>query len=117
VFARFIKPTLRREKLTVIRVDQKEHNRNINEVLMEELRAADLVIADLTYARRSVYFEAGFAERSAPVIYTARSDHFRSRSSDKHGNLPIHFDVSMRNVVAWTDPSDPTFCDRLAPSC
>jgi hypothetical protein len=34
--------------------------------------------ADLRYARPSVYFEAGYAERSVPVIYTVRRDHFRA---------------------------------------
>jgi len=114
LFARHLEPVLRREKLRVIRVDQTEHNRNINEVIMEELRLADVVVADLTYARPSVYFEAGFAERSTPVIYTARADHFRARDHDEHGNYRVHFDVSMRNIVSWKSPDDLTFSERLA---
>ena len=43
------------------RVDRIEHNDNIDTKIISEIEAADLVIADLTYARPSVYFEAGYA--------------------------------------------------------
>ena len=43
------------------RVDRIEHNDNIDTRIISEIEAADLVIADLTYARPSVYFEAGYA--------------------------------------------------------
>ena len=51
------------------RVDRIEHNDNIDTKIISEIEAADLVIADLTYARPSVYFEAGYAQRSIPVIF------------------------------------------------
>ena len=113
LFDRVLRPILAAEDLVVTRIDRKEHNRNINDVILEELSSADLVLADLTYARPSVYFEAGFAERSVPVIYTARSDHFRARDIDEHGNLRVHFDVSMRNVISWRNVADKSFPGRL----
>ena len=47
------------------RVDRIEHNDNIDQKIISELTEAALVIADLTYARPSVYFEAGYAQREA----------------------------------------------------
>lgn len=113
VFNKVIAPTLRRLKVSPIRVDIKEHNRNINEIIMEELDACSLVVADLTYARPSVYFEAGYAERKVPVVYTSRKDHFRAKDSDPNGNERVHFDVSMRNIVGWSSPSDKEFRRRF----
>jgi nucleoside 2-deoxyribosyltransferase len=49
------------------RVDRIEHNDNIDTRIISEIEAADLVIADLTYARPSVYFEAGYAQRAIPA--------------------------------------------------
>ena len=113
VYDRLIAPVVRRVGMTPVRIDRKEHNRNINEVIVDELKSADLVIADLTYARPSVYFEAGFAERVAPVIYAVRSDHFRPLPDDKDGNLRVHFDLSMRNIIGWSSESDRRFAGRL----
>jgi nucleoside 2-deoxyribosyltransferase len=56
------------------RVDRIEHNDKIDTKIISEIEAADLVTADLTYARPSVYFEAGYAQRAIPVIFTARPD-------------------------------------------
>jgi nucleoside 2-deoxyribosyltransferase len=58
------------------RVDRIEHNDNIDTRIISEIEAADLVIADLTYARPSVYFEAGYAQRairssSRPEVVTS----------------------------------------------
>lgn len=72
-----------------------------------------MVIADLTYARPSVYFEAGYAQRAIPVIFTARSDHFREHDNDPNGNRHVHFDLKMRNIIAWSSPNDDAFPGRL----
>src|SRR5215472_9716952 len=58
-----------------------EHNDDIDKRIMKEIKACDFAIADLTYARPSVYFEAGFAQRSVPV--TSRKDH-RSALCQEH---------------------------------
>jgi hypothetical protein len=49
------------------RVDRIEHNDNIDTRIISEIEAADLVIADLTYARPSVCSEAGYATPPAPL--------------------------------------------------
>lgn len=99
--------------IAAIRVDRVEHNDNIDDRITIEIEAADFAIADLTYARPSVYYEAGYAERSIPVIYTIRRDHLAPRADDEFGNLRLHFDLAMRNVIDWSAPDDPIFQSRL----
>jgi hypothetical protein len=96
------------------RVDRVEHNDDIDNRIIAEIEDADFLIADLTYARPSVYFEAGYAQRKIPVIYTVRHDHFRDKSDiDPHGNLRVHFDLQMKNIIDWRHPKDALFLRRL----
>lgn len=87
------------------RIDRIQHIENINNKLIHELDDADIAIVDLTYARPSVYYEAGYAQRKIPVIYTCRKDHLRS----KDDNLRVHFDVDRCNIIFWNDSSDESF--------
>ena len=109
--------TLARLGINAQRVDRIEHNENIDTRIISEIEAADLVIADLTYARPSVYFEAGYAQRAIPVIFTARTDHFRERDNAPNGNRHVHFDLKMRNIIGWSSPSDKTFSGTTDKAC
>jgi hypothetical protein len=97
-----------------IRIDRVEHNDDIDDRIIQELERASFAIADLTYARPSVYFEAGYAQRRIPVVYTCRRDHFRPRPNDENGNLRVHFDLQMKNIISWRDHLDRTFPKRLS---
>lgn len=99
--------------IAVVRIDRIEHNDDIDKKIISEIERADFVIADLTYARPSVYFEAGYAQRKVPVVYTARNDHFRGKPEDPHGNLRVHFDLQMKNIIAWASGEDSAFLTRL----
>lgn len=106
VYDSCVVPTLNRLSIQPLRVDRIEHNDDIDNKIMDLLVACDLALVDLTYARPSVYFEAGYAAGlSKPVVYTARSDHFRARDDDPAGLLRVHFDLQMKNIVAWTKPN------------
>ena len=95
-----------------LRVDRTEHNDDIDDKIVALMEQCDFAIADLTYARPSVYYEAGFVSgRNKPVIYTVRSDHLTP--SDEFGNLKVHFDLQMKNIIKWAGPSA-TFTRRLA---
>src|SRR5262249_24978205 len=74
----------------------------------------DFAIADLTYARPSVYFEAGFAQREVPVIYTCRGDHFKYQSEDSQEHHRVHFDLQMKNIIRWSSARDADFARKLA---
>ncbi len=110
LYERKILPVLGRNHITPVIIDRRESLEDVNKQIIEQLGAADLCIADLTYERPSVYFEAGFAQRAGPVIYTARSDHIAPRSSS---DGRVHFDLTMKPLIKWDSPSDRTFAKRL----
>jgi nucleoside 2-deoxyribosyltransferase len=99
--------------IKLVRVDRIEHNDDIDDRIITEIHRADFVLADLTYARPSVYFEAGYAQRAVPVIYTVRRDHFKDKPDDPNGNLRVHFDLQMRNIISWSGTGDRAFLKRL----
>src|SRR5689334_9792967 len=69
-----------KSRLNIRRVDRINHNNDIDDQILAELKEADFVVSDLTYARPSVYFEAGYAQgRPIPVIFTSRADHIGTR--------------------------------------
>lgn len=110
LYDRRILPVLRRNDITAVIINRRESTRDLNKQIIEQLEAADFCIADLTYARPSVYYEAGYAERRIPVIYTSRSDHIPPRTSP---DGRVHFDLTMKPLVRWETPTDKTFSKRL----
>lgn len=114
IYRHGILPVLRKLKIAPTRVDRVEHNEDIDDKIFQLLNEADLCIADLTYSRPSVYYEAGYASaRRIPVIHTARKDHFRDSDDDPYGIHRVHFDLQMKNIIDWSSPSQ-TFQRRLA---
>jgi nucleoside 2-deoxyribosyltransferase len=114
IYDRAMQPCLKSLSIKPIRIDREEHNDDIDDKIIEELEKASFVIADLTYARPSVYFEAGYAERNVPVIYTCRNDHFRPKPDDEHGIFRVHFDLQMKNIIGWKDNGENAFSKRLS---
>ncbi len=114
IYDRCIHPVLKSLKIVPLRVDRVEHNEDIDEKIIQLIETSDICIADLTYARPSVYFEAGHAlGLGKPVIYVCRSDHFKGRDDDSQDNLRIHFDLQMKNIIPWRDPTQ-AFSLRLS---
>jgi hypothetical protein len=101
-----IRPAIEAAGLTPCRVDRIVHNDRIDERIRREIARANVVVADLTYARPSVYWEAGFAERSSPVIYIVRADHFSQSDDDLLGNQTVHFDLRNANIIGWKGSGD-----------
>lgn len=117
IFDRAIRPVLSELKLRPYRADRVEHNDDIDDQIFKLIDQSHICIADLTYARPSVYYEAGYAFGTGkPVIYIARRDHFRHRENDPCGNLRVHFDLQMKNIIWWTEPNEAfknRLCNRL----
>ena len=111
IYDRHILPILSKLEVTPIRVDRKQHRDDLNNFIIRMIKECDIVLADLTYARPSVYYEAGFAERFSPVVYTIRTDHLSRSQSDEQ--LRVHFDLEMKKIVDWRDPNDNTSSKRL----
>jgi hypothetical protein len=82
---------------TAIRMLELEHNDKICDRIIVEVRRAQFVIADFTFQRGGVYFEAGFAAAlGRPVIWTCKACHFRH----------LHFDTRQYNHIKWEEASD-----------
>lgn len=105
-----IAPILRRNGVVPVILNRRQDNRDINYQIIEQLDKCDFCIADLTYARPSVYFEAGYAQRQVEVIYTVRADHL---GKGQHDDLRVHFDLQMKPLIVWKSPTDPIFSKGL----
>jgi hypothetical protein len=80
-----------------IRMLELEHNDKICDRIIVEVRRAQFVIADFTFQRGGVYFEAGFAQAlGRPVVWTCKACHFHR----------LHFDTRQYNHIRWEDPTD-----------
>lgn len=113
IYDKIILPVLKKYSIIPLRVDRIEHNEDIDDKIFSLIEGSDFCIADLTYSRPSVYYEAGFIYGSGkPVIYIARSDHFKPKISDPEGILNIHFDLQMKNIIPWSE-SNFAFRKRL----
>ena len=103
IYTRAILPSLKKLNIRPLRVDRINHNKKIDLKIIELIQSCDFAIADLTFARPSVYFEAGFIEGlGKSVIYLAREDHFSGKPEDHFGNEKIHFDLITKNIIAWS---------------
>jgi hypothetical protein len=113
VYEKLIEVALDKLQIKPVRIDRINHNENIDTKIMKELKICDFAIADLTFARPSVYFEAGFAESRVPVIYTCRRDHLGSGQKSHDDGFKVHFDLQMRNIIPWTSHRDSEFRRKL----
>lgn len=81
------------------RVDLSEPDDTISAAIMDNIASARAMIADLTYARPSVYFEVGYAQAlGLPVVLTCRADHYRGKAADQQ----VHFDLAQFKISFWT---------------
>ena len=100
VYEKGIKPAIDSVGYEPQLIKNKEHNNNIVDEIIAEIRRSRFVIADFTHkegetVRGSVYFEAGFAQGlGIDVIFTC-----------KEGIKP-HFDIQQRNFIFWKDTDE-----------
>lgn len=77
----------------------KEHNNNIVDEIIAEIRNSKFIIVDFTEHRNSVYFEAGFAYGlGLPVIWMCSNKDFKDGKTA--------FDTNHFNHIIWDSPDD-----------
>lgn len=92
-----IEPAILRAGFTPSRIDRKEHNNEIPDEIISEIRNSEFMVADFTGQRAGVYYEAGFAMGlGRRVIWCCRDDDI-----DK-----LHFDTNHRNHIKWRTPQE-----------
>ena len=103
-----IKPAVREcGDLEAFIISEKEHNGDITDKIIAEIKTSKFVIADLTYNNQGAYFEAGYAQgRGLEVIRTCKKSWFEER--DETGNLKnhLHFDINHYNFILWENNDD-----------
>jgi nucleoside 2-deoxyribosyltransferase len=109
LYERAIEPAVVTDcKLRVVRLDRVEHNDNINDRIMADIRQSEVLVADFTNHKGGVYFEAGFAlglERT--VVFTCREDQFSAGAG-------VHFDTRPYNHLLWSPDSLDEFRTKLS---
>ncbi|PKK89040.1 MAG: hypothetical protein CVV64_16265 [Candidatus Wallbacteria bacterium HGW-Wallbacteria-1] len=110
-----------------LRINDKEHNGDICDHIIGEIKKSRFLIADFTGLRPGVYYEAGFAHGlGLPVIFTCHEDWF-DKEIDRQikGTFPdgnpcectektlrsVHFDLEHRNFIIWKN--GPELQDKL----
>ncbi len=84
--------------IKAVRVDLKEHNEKICDVIVAEIRKSSFLVADFTGDRGGVYFEAGFAKGlGIPVIFSCQKGEWEKK---------LHFDTRQYNHIIWETPAD-----------
>lgn len=92
-----MEPAISGAGFTPIRIDRKEHNNEITDEIMAEIRNCQFMVADFTGQRAGVYYEAGFAMGlGRPVIWSCRKDEIGK----------LHFDTNHKNHIDWETPED-----------
>ncbi len=90
-------PALRECGYNPLCVKHEPHNEKIDEFIEEEIKKSNLVVADFTGQRQSVYYEVGLARgKDIQVIWTCRADEIGD----------CHFDTRQYNHVVWDSPED-----------
>jgi hypothetical protein len=106
LYAECIEPTCLSHGYKPVRVDMSEPSSSITEAILRGITEAACVIADLTHARPSVYYEVGFAQGlGVPLLLTCRKDHYRGTES----KLRVHFDLEQYKISFWSRDANSAF--------
>lgn len=78
-------------------VDEEEHNDGIMDKVIALINESKFIIAELTFQKTGVYYEAGYAKgRGLKVIHIVKKEDFDN----------CHFDVKHLNLIVWVDLDD-----------
>jgi hypothetical protein len=123
VFNTALVPAISQSGYEPFNISMKEHNDNITDQIIVEIKNSRFIVADFTGNRGGVYFEAGFAlGLGKKVIWTCREDYFNKTimetnkgkiaESGKEVDVDIeikrfiHFDIDHFNFIVWKDIDD-----------
>ena len=104
-----IKPACAGCGFSALTVDEKEHNDDITDKIISEIKTSHFIVADFTGNNAGVYYEAGYAKGlGLPVIKTCKKSWFDDPSTDDEGKKinKLHFDIEHDNLILWENEGD-----------
>lgn len=121
VFNNSISDMLKSNGYNPVIIANVEHNDNITDRIISEIKKCKFIIADLSGNRGGVYFEAGYAMgMNKQIIWTCNEKYF-NKTVKKHVAInengyereieideyfKIHFDIDHYNFIIWKDEKD-----------
>jgi hypothetical protein len=106
LYSTVLEPTCKSLGYRPVRVDLSEPATTITDAILQGIQKAACIIADLTHARPSVYFEVGFAQGlGVPSVMTCREDHYRGMGDSER----VHFDLEQYKISFWKQLEDQSF--------
>ena len=97
VYYKGIKKSIEDTGYKPYRIDREEHTDLIPFKMLSEIRKSRFVVADFTFHKNGVYFEAGFAMGlNIPVIWICKRDNFDD----------THFDIKQFNHIIYENIDD-----------
>jgi hypothetical protein len=92
-----IEPAIIRSGMRSLRVDKTEHTNRIDDEILRQISASQMVVAEFTNQVPGVYFEAGYAlAQGKKVIWVCKKEQM-----DK-----LHFDIRQYNCIFWETPQE-----------
>ncbi len=102
-----IKPACENCGFEAFTVDEEEHNGDITDKIIAEIKTSRFIIADFTDNNLGVYYEAGYAKGlGIPVIKTCKKAWFDEKGEAGNKLNKLHFDIEHDNLILWENEKD-----------
>lgn len=116
VYREAIRPAVEDCGLAAKRVDKHTEGGLLKSEIIEFIRSARIVVADVTNERPNCYLEIGFCMgtgKFSNLILTARHDHLSTHPAYSPNGPRIHFDLQGYDMLYWDPANLRTFREEL----